>query len=44
MRAPVINRFAKIIPLAAVAALTAGLTVIPASTAWACGDERPRPN
>ncbi|WP_344447312.1 hypothetical protein, partial [Kitasatospora nipponensis] len=39
MRAPVINRFAKIIPLAAVAALTAGLTVIPASTAWACGDE-----
>ncbi|MER5867857.1 hypothetical protein [Kitasatospora sp. NPDC002040] len=38
MRAPVINRFAKLVPLAAVAALTAGLTVIPASTAWACGD------
>ncbi|KQV19567.1 MULTISPECIES: hypothetical protein [unclassified Kitasatospora] len=38
MRAPVINRFAKIAPLAAVVALTAGLTVLPASTAWACGD------
>ncbi|WP_457033376.1 hypothetical protein [Kitasatospora sp. P5_F3] len=39
MRTPVINRFAKIAPLAAVAALTAGLTVVPASTAWACGDQ-----
>ncbi|WP_405018671.1 hypothetical protein OHV05_18470 [Kitasatospora sp. NBC_00070] len=39
MRTPVINRFAKIVPLVAVAALTAGLTVLPASTAWACGDE-----
>lgn len=38
MRASVINRFTKIVPLAAVAALTTGLTVIPASTAWACGD------
>ncbi|MFJ9522413.1 hypothetical protein ACIRPK_29685 [Kitasatospora sp. NPDC101801] len=39
MRTPVINRFAKIVPLVAVATLTAGLTVLPASTAWACGDE-----